>query len=261
MSRPCVSPASFSEDEPRRAHSCATQRQRSGKLRLGEAGARAAEDIDRCVLPHLQMSEPIQLMVTGHGFGGALATQAPCPGAVGGFSLDQVAYPHTSKSVLNHSKCSICLRKCMPWLGCSSPASTSCVVAGGPIDTRKKTNAFSTNMATAYFMFFDRGTFWVLPLTYFYLPKSARAYLFLPKFVKIRYFCSGPIMLTPFVRNQSVYPNRPNLNNEGLNASKSPKKAKRQDIDFRTPSAASPGPLPLARPTSLLRILPSDSLL
>ena len=25
-------------------------------------------------------------------------------------------------------------------------------------------------------MFFDRGTFWVLPLTYFYLPRSARAY-------------------------------------------------------------------------------------
>ena len=27
-------------------------------------------------------------------------------------------------------------------------------------------------------MFFDRGTFWVLPLAYFCLPKSARAYLF-----------------------------------------------------------------------------------
>ena len=32
----------------------------------------------------------------------------------------------------------------------------------------------------------DRGTFWVLPLTY-----SARVYLF-PQSVKINYFCSGP---------------------------------------------------------------------
>ena len=42
------------------------------------------------------------------------------------------------------------------------------------------------------FMFFDRGTFWVLPLTYVYLPKSARAYLFRQS-VKTYYFCSGPI--------------------------------------------------------------------
>ncbi len=45
---------------------------------------------------------------------------------------------------------------------------------------RKGTNGVSTNGVTANFMFFDRGTFWVLPLTYFYLPKSARAYLFYP---------------------------------------------------------------------------------
>jgi len=41
-----------------------------------EAFLPSLEDIDGCVLPHLQTSEPIQLMVTGHGFGGALATQA-----------------------------------------------------------------------------------------------------------------------------------------------------------------------------------------
>ena len=43
-------------------------------------------------------------------------------------------------------------------------------------------------------MFFDRGTFWVLPLTY--LPQSARAHLF-PQFVKIHYFCSGPVSVEP----------------------------------------------------------------
>ena len=45
-------------------------------------------------------------------------------------------------------------------------------------------------------MFFDRGTFGVLPLACLYLPKSAKAYLF-PKFVKINYFCSGPISVDP----------------------------------------------------------------
>ena len=43
---------------------------------------------------------------------------------------------------------------------------------------------------------FHRGTFWVLPLTYFYLPQSARAYLF-PQSVKSHYFCSGPISADP----------------------------------------------------------------
>ena len=62
--------------------------------------------------------------------------------------------------------------------------------------TRRGTNGVSTNGVTADFMFFDRGTFWVLPLTYFYLPKSARAYLF-PQPVKIQYFCSGPISVDP----------------------------------------------------------------
>ena len=36
------------------------------------------------------------------------------------------------------------------------------------------------------------GTFRVLPLTCFYLPKSARAYPF-PQSIKIHYFRSGPI--------------------------------------------------------------------
>ena len=45
-------------------------------------------------------------------------------------------------------------------------------------------------------MLFDRGTCWVLPLTYLYLPESARAYLF-PQSVKTHYFCSGPISFDP----------------------------------------------------------------
>ena len=58
------------------------------------------------------------------------------------------------------------------------------------------------NGVTANFMFFD-GTFWVLPLTSFYLPKSARAYLF-SQSVKFHYFCSAPLVLTPVVRNQKA---------------------------------------------------------
>ena len=45
-------------------------------------------------------------------------------------------------------------------------------------------------------MSFDRGTFWVLPLTYLYIPQSARAYLFLQS-VKTYEFCSGPISVDP----------------------------------------------------------------
>ena len=63
---------------------------------------------------------------------------------------------------------------------------------------RKGTILVSTTGVTAnfMFMFFESGTFWVFPLTYFYLPKSARAYLF-PRSVKIHYFCSGPISVDP----------------------------------------------------------------
>ena len=42
-----------------------------------------------------------------------------------------------------------------------------------------------------FHVFCDRGTFWVLPLTYFYL----RTYLFSQ--VKVHYFCSGPISADP----------------------------------------------------------------
>ena len=74
---------------------------------------------------------------------------------------------------------------------------------------RKGANGVSTNGATANFMFFDRGTFWVLPLTCFYLPKSARAYLF-PQSVEIHYFRSGPISVDP-ICPQPRHPQRPRL--------------------------------------------------
>ena len=64
------------------------------------------------------------------------------------------------------------------------------------LGARKGTTGVSTNGVTANFIFLGRGTFWVLPLTYFYLPNRARAYLF-PRSVKIRYFCSGPITADP----------------------------------------------------------------
>ena len=62
--------------------------------------------------------------------------------------------------------------------------------------TRKGTSGVSTNGVTAKSMFFDRGTFWVLPLTRFYFPKSARAYLF-PRSVELHDFCSGPMSADP----------------------------------------------------------------
>ena len=49
-------------------------------------------------------------------------------------------------------------------------------------------NAWTKGVA-ANFVLFDR-LFGVLPLIYFYLPRRARAYLFLQS-VKIHYFCSG----------------------------------------------------------------------
>ena len=45
---------------------------------------------------------------------------------------------------------------------------------------RKGTNGVGTNGVTANCLFFDRWTYWVLPLIYFCLPKSARAFLFPP---------------------------------------------------------------------------------
>ena len=59
-------------------------------------------------------------------------------------------------------------------------------------ENRKGTNTVSTNGVTANFMFFKRGTFWVLPLTYFYLPKGARAYLLFPNLSEAITFAATP---------------------------------------------------------------------
>ena len=61
------------------------------------------------------------------------------------------------------------------------------------------------NGVTANLFVFDRGTFGVLPLTFFDLPKSARAYLSLQS-DKILTFAAAPWVLTPFVRNQGARP-------------------------------------------------------
>ena len=61
-----------------------------------------------------------------------------------------------------------------------------------PCTSRKGTNGVSTNGVTANLMLFDRGTFWVLPLTYVNLPKCAKTYLF-PQSAKTPYFSSGPM--------------------------------------------------------------------
>ena len=69
---------------------------------------------------------------------------------------------------------------------------------------RKGTNRVGTNGGTSIFMCFDRGTFWVLPLTYIDLVKSARAYLF-PNLLKIITFAAAPTVFTPLVRNQGAF--------------------------------------------------------
>ena len=57
---------------------------------------------------------------------------------------------------------------------------------------RKGTTGVSTNWVTASFMFLDGGTFGALPLTYLYLPKSARAYLFVTNLSKFITFAAAP---------------------------------------------------------------------
>ena len=69
-------------------------------------------------------------------------------------------------------------------------------------ETRKGTNGVSTNGITAN-LFFDRGTFWVLPIIYFYLPKVPGR-TFFPNLSKLITFAAAPLVLTPFVRNQTI---------------------------------------------------------
>ena len=66
-------------------------------------------------------------------------------------------------------------------------------------------SALSALMGSLQIPCFLTGTFWVLPLTYFYLPKSASAHLF-PNLSKFITFAAAPLVLTPFVRNQPMRP-------------------------------------------------------
>ena len=68
---------------------------------------------------------------------------------------------------------------------------------------RTGTNGVSTNGVTATFILFDIVLFWVLPFTYFRLPKSARAYLFSNPSTFIT-FATAPLMSTPCVRKQAI---------------------------------------------------------
>ena len=72
----------------------------------------------------------------------------------------------------------------------------------GLLPTLGKGRTGSARMRSLQFvMLFDRGTCWVLPSTYFYIPRSARANLD-PQSVKFLTFAAAPLVLTPVVRNQ-----------------------------------------------------------
>ena len=86
---------------------------------------------------------------------------------------------------------------------CESLHSEWTVVWTGLRTIRKGTNVVSTNGVTANFVFFYGGTFWVLPSIFFYLPKSARAYLS-PQSAKIHYLCSGPMSVDPICPQPNV---------------------------------------------------------
>ena len=86
------------------------------------------------------------------------------------------------------------------------------------------TTGVSTHGVTAKFMFLDRGTCRLLPLTYFYLPRSAREYRF-PQSVKVQNFCSGPVSVDPIcpqssiarLRRRSINDTTSNSNNNNRN--------------------------------------------
>ena len=111
---------------------------------------------------------------------------------------------------------------------------------------RKGTNGVSANGVTAIFMFFDREKFWVLPLTYFYLPKSAREYLFAQS-DKMHYFGSGPISVDR-IHPQPIGGGWPV---PGWQAGSAAASGPRQDDGFAGPREASaPGPARVAWPGS-----------
>ena len=80
-----------------------------------------------------------------------------------------------------------------------------CMYVGRLLRPRKGTKWGQHFWGHCKFLIFDRGTFWVLSLAYFYLPKSARAYL-VPRSVKVHHFCSGPISVDPICPQPKTAP-------------------------------------------------------
>ena len=111
-------------------------------------------------------------------------------------------YTHTYKHTYKHTHTHTA-GAAAPWSSARSTGRRSSTRARAAIHALERDNWVSTNGVTANFMSFDRGTFWQLPLTYFYLPKSARAYLF-PQSVKVYYFCSGPISVDPICQQPNA---------------------------------------------------------
>ena len=67
----------------------------------------------------------------------------------------------------------------------------------------KGQNGVSANGVAANSMCFGRGTFWVLPFTYFIFPKVPGR-TFFPNPSKVITFAAAPLVSTPFVRNQGA---------------------------------------------------------
>ena len=81
------------------------------------------------------------------------------------------------------------------------------VIIVRPMVVWKGTNEVSTNgvAANKEHVCLTEGLLEVLPLTYYYLPESARAYLCYPIYqTSLIIFAAAPLVLTPFVRNQFV---------------------------------------------------------
>ena len=90
-------------------------------------------------------------------------------------------------------------------------------------------------------------TFWILPLTYFYIPKGARAYLF-PQSVKHRNFCSDPTSVNP-ICPQPRRPRRRSRRRPRRRSRRRPRRRRRSTSSHRASRRPPPRP-PLERRSS-----------
>ena len=114
-----------------------------------------------------------------------------------------------------------CLHFNLPFEGLQRPDDLSGAEAifpdfsGPEMGKRKRVTRFSTprriserdstsGVAANSVCFLDRGTFWVLLLVYFYLPRSARAYL-LPNLSKSITLAAASLVSTPIVHKQGEH--------------------------------------------------------